>query len=212
MTKDLIIWGGTGQAKVLSELIIGQSFRLVAIIDNRQIISPVPGILVLKGSLGLNEWLANRQNKNPLTAAVAIGGNKGADRLEIMNFFENLGIEVATLKHRTAFIAEDSSIGSGSQILANTSICTHVRLGKGVIVNTSASVDHDCIIKDGAHIGPGAKLAGEIVVGSRVFIGTGAVILPHLSIGDDAIVGAGAVVLRDVEPGAIVVGNPARPI
>lgn len=49
-----------------------------------------------------------------------------------------------------------------------------------------------------------------ITVGSRVFIGSGAIILPGVTIGNDCVIGAGAVVTRDVPPGTISVGNPAR--
>ena len=41
-------------------------------------------------------------------------------------------------------------------------------------------------------------------------IGAGAVLLPGVEIGADAFVAAGAVVTRDVPPGALVVGVPAR--
>jgi acetyltransferase-like isoleucine patch superfamily enzyme len=50
------------------------------------------------------------------------------------------------------------------------------------------------------------------VIGNRVWIGYGAIILPGLTIGEGAVVGAGAVVTKDVEPFAIVGGNPARKI
>ena len=45
-----------------------------------------------------------------------------------------------------------------------------------------------------------------------VSFGEGATILGGVRIGAGATVGAGAVVVRDVEPGATVVGNPARPL
>ena len=41
-------------------------------------------------------------------------------------------------------------------------------------------------------------------------IGAGAVVLPGVTLGRDALVGAGSVVLKDVPPGAVVAGNPAR--
>lgn len=53
-------------------------------------------------------------------------------------------------------------------------------------------------------------LKGDTVVGNDVWIGQNAVILPGVHISDGAIVGANSVVGRDVEPYAIVAGNPAR--
>jgi acetyltransferase-like isoleucine patch superfamily enzyme len=47
-------------------------------------------------------------------------------------------------------------------------------------------------------------------IGSRCFIGAHSILLPGVSIGDGSIVAAGSVVTRDVAPGSIVAGNPAR--
>lgn len=51
---------------------------------------------------------------------------------------------------------------------------------------------------------------GDIVIGNDVWIGQGATILSGVTIGDGAVIGAYSVVAKDVEPYAIVVGNPAR--
>ena len=58
----------------------------------------------------------------------------------------------------------------------------------------------------------GLEKALPVTLGNRVWIGGGAIILAGVTIGDGAVVGAGSVVTRDVAPGAIVVGNPARAI
>lgn len=63
-------------------------------------------------------------------------------------------------------------------------------------------------IGDHDYTGPGRNL--QIVVGDDVWVGFGAVVLTGVTIGRGAIVAAGSVVTKDVEPYAIVAGNPAR--
>ena len=81
-----------------------------------------------------------------------------------------------------------------------------------MIVNTNATVDHDCVLSDGVHVAPGAVLAGAVSVGCGSLIGIGARVLPGVEIGERATVGAGAVVITTVEPGTTVAGVPARVI
>jgi chloramphenicol O-acetyltransferase type B len=58
----------------------------------------------------------------------------------------------------------------------------------------------------------GYKPAGDTVIGNDVWIGSEAVIMPGVKVGDGAVIGTRALVTRDVEPYAIVGGNPARNI
>lgn len=51
---------------------------------------------------------------------------------------------------------------------------------------------------------------GDVVIGNDVWIGDGALILSGVTIGDGAVIGARSVVSKDVEPYALVAGNPAR--
>jgi maltose O-acetyltransferase len=57
-----------------------------------------------------------------------------------------------------------------------------------------------------------AKLeaASPIAIGDNVWLGGGAIVLPGVTIGDNSVIGAGAVVTKDVPPGVVAVGNPAR--
>lgn len=63
-----------------------------------------------------------------------------------------------------------------------------------------------------AHLPPSAATRGDIVIGNDVWVGRGAMILSGVKIGDGAVIAARAVISRDVEPYAIVGGNPAKHI
>jgi sugar O-acyltransferase (sialic acid O-acetyltransferase NeuD family) len=204
MKQALIIWGGTGNFKVLCEL-LEEDYQIMGYFDNNPAVSgEYRGIPCLGG------WDAFLAWPEKPAFIVSIGPGGGMVRLDIHEAIKQRGLQPITAIHRTAFVAGNAVIGEGSQVYAQAAVCVDVQVGKCCIVNTRASVDHECIIGDGATIGPGAVLAGLVRVGKNADIYTGAVILPRVSIGDDAIVGAGAVVLKDVPPGAVVVGNPAR--
>jgi sugar O-acyltransferase (sialic acid O-acetyltransferase NeuD family) len=209
---EIIFWGGTGQARVLAEALRDSPVRIAAVIDNRDIPSPLPGVPLFVGAAGLKRFLASRASSLPLHYAMAIGGDRGRDRIEIGDMLSELGLSPMTIVHPRAFVAADTALGDGCQVLAGAQLGTANSLGRQVIVNIGAIASHGCMIGDGVHLGPGAVLCGEVEIGPRVFVGANATVLPRLRLGEGAVVGAGAVVTKDVEPGVTVAGNPARPL
>ncbi len=121
-------------------------------------------------------------------------------------------------------IRESNTIGNDVSIGTLSVVEHHVRIGDGVRIHTQAFIPEFSVLEAGCWIGPnvvltnakypaspGAKssLHGPVVrAGAR--IGANATVLPGVEIGANAVVGAGAVVVRNVPPGAVVVGNPAR--
>jgi sugar O-acyltransferase (sialic acid O-acetyltransferase NeuD family) len=204
---DVIVWGASGQAKVLNECLFGTDIRIVATFDNGRVTPPLPGIPIFIGEEGFHVWRKSYRSSDKLYFLVAVGGH---DRLKLHDWLVEEGFLPLTVIHRAAYVAVNATVGAGCQILAHATVCAEARLERSVIINTAASVDHECQIGAGAHIGPGVRLAGAVSVGEQVFIGTGAVILPKLRIGANATVAAGAVVVRDVPAGATVMGTPAR--
>lgn len=59
---------------------------------------------------------------------------------------------------------------------------------------------------------PSLQKFGPVVIKDNCFIGLGAIIMGNVTVGPDSVVGAGAVVTKDVAPGTVVGGNPARPL
>jgi maltose O-acetyltransferase len=106
----------------------------------------------------------------------------------------------------------------------------HIRLGARVFINYDAvMLDVAAItVGDDTLIGPNVQLltpthpldaelrrakweaAKPIAIGRNVWLGGGVIVCPGVTIGDDTVVGAGAVVTKDLPPGVVAVGNPAR--
>lgn len=206
----VIFWGATGQAKVLRDALSNTGWQLVALFDNRDIPSPFADVPIFHGEAGFVAWEHGYSGASSVRACVAIAGMHGEERLDRMRWLEKRGYAPFNIVHSRAFVARDTRIGSGCQVLAMSAVCAGVSLGDAVIVNTNASVDHDCVIGNGVHIAPGATIAGEVIVENFAFIGSGATILPRVHIGSHAVIGAGAVVTRDVSPAETVIGNPAQ--
>jgi len=137
---------------------------------------------------------------------IAIGNNQNRKKIA-----EKLGnVEYLTVISETSIISGNSEIDQGSQILHGAVIQIGTKIGKHCIVNTAASIDHDCILEDFTFVGPNATLCGGVKIGEGSFIGAGATILPYVKIGKNCMIGAGSVVTKDMPDNITAYGNPAK--
>jgi len=109
-----------------------------------------------------------------------------------------------------------ASVGAVCKLQSHTFVCEGVTIGDGVFVGHGVTFVND---KHPRATDAAGELKGggdwellRTVVEDGASIGSGATILGGLRIGAGATVGAGAVVTRDVPPGQVVAGNPARAI
>ncbi|MGO1316326.1 MAG: serine O-acetyltransferase EpsC [Cellulomonadaceae bacterium] len=84
--------------------------------------------------------------------------------------------------------------------------------GMGVVIGQTAVVGDDVVLFHGVTLGGRSMSHGKRhpTLGDRVVVGAGAKVLGAVWIGDDVQIGANAVVVRDVPPGSVAVGVPAR--
>ena len=93
-------------------------------------------------------------------------------------------------------------IGSG----ANISCFKQIRIGNGVAIGDRVTIRDS----DSHQITGGRDITVPISIGDKVWIGMNVSILKGVNIGDGAVVAAGSIVTKDVAPGTLVAGNPAR--
>ena len=96
--------------------------------------------------------------------------------------------------------------------MAGTVINSGTNIGKGCIINTCSSVDHDCLIGDFVHVSVGSHICGTVCIEAETWIGAGAIVSNNINIFRDCIIGAGAVVIDDINESGTYVGVPAKEI
>lgn len=140
-------------------------------------------------------------------------GAKSIRYFLVKNFITSIGsnvnIETKATFDSNISVGDNSGIGVNAFIQGPTSIGKHVLMGPDVQIYTR---NHRYDRVDIPMYHQGETEIEEVKIGDDVWIGARSIILPGVHIGNGAVIGAGSIVTKDVEPYAIVGGNPAKVI
>ncbi|MDD2236520.1 MAG: acetyltransferase [Kiritimatiellae bacterium] len=188
--------GASGHAKVIVDIIRANGGEVVDLFDKNTAITSLMGIPVI------GEY-SSEQHRHPII--VSIGDNYTRKRVvrETKPVF-------GRACHPSAVIANSVVWDEGTVIMHRVVVQADTKIGKHCIINTAASVDHDCVLEDFVHVGPNCGVCGGVSIGEGTLLGVGCSVIPGIKVGKWCMIGAGSVIIRDVPDGATVVGNPGK--
>lgn len=201
MNTTLIIIGASGHGKVIADLAETlQQYKEIYFLDDDLQKKSCMGYQVIGTSADIDSYVTMAD------FAVAIGNAK--IREKILEGLLQSGANVPVLIHPNACVAKNVQIGVGTVVMAGSVIQADSHIGKGCIINTCSSVDHECVLEDYVHIAVGTHLAGAVQVGKSTWIGAGATVSNNIKICGDCMIGAGALVVRNVRESGTYIGVP----
>jgi UDP-perosamine 4-acetyltransferase len=204
--QGVVVVGASGHAKVVIEILRAMGEEVDFCVGNEASPATCLGVSVLKGDAHLERLRERGYHR----VFVAVGSN--AVRARLGEAVQRLGFELVNAISPQALISPTARIGKGVAVMAGAVINADSLIDDLVIVNTGATIDHDCHIGAAVHIAPQCGLAGNVTVGEGSFLGIGCKVIPRVSIGTGVTVGAGGVVVNPLPDGTLAVGVPARPV
>ena len=192
----MIIYGASGHAKVIIDIIKSVDKKIDFIVDDNP---------EIKSLLGF-EVSHQMPECSDQSIIFAIGNNHIRRRLAMKHD------EILTEKliHNSAIISGDSEINSGTVVMPKVIVNSSAKIGRHCILNTGCVIEHDVEIGDFVHVSPSATITGNVTIEEGTQVGAGATIIPGISIGKWVTIGAGTVVISDIPDYAVVVGNPGK--
>lgn len=205
MKNRLLIIGASGHGKVVADIAIKmENWKSIAFLDDDESIKSCMGLDIIGKTTDALKFI------DKADFFVAIGNN--ATREKIQEKLIIAGSSLVKLIHPSAIIGFKVEIGIGTVVMAGVVINSSSSIGKGCIINTCCSLDHDNVIEDYVHISPGVHTAGMVKIGKATWLGIGSIVINNLSIISGCKVGAGAVVVKNITEKGTYVGVPAKKV
>jgi sugar O-acyltransferase (sialic acid O-acetyltransferase NeuD family) len=116
----------------------------------------------------------------------------------------------ASVVHPNVEVPASCSVGAGSILLAGVVLTAAVTIGDHVVAMPHVTLTHDDVVADYATLCAGVTLGGQVQVGEAAYLGMASSVRERVAVGAEATLGMGAVLTRDLPPGEIWAGVPAR--
>lgn len=188
--EDIILVGFGGHAKSLADSIKrGNVYNIIGYTD-----------LEKKEEseyfyLGTDDVLKEYYFKGVKYAAIGLGYlGKGNIREVLYNKLKNIGYELPVIIDPSALVSNTAIIGEGTFIGKAATVNAYTKIGKGVIINTGAIIEHECDVDDFSHVAVSAVLCGNVKIGKASFVGANATVIQCIELDRNSIIPAGKII------------------
>lgn len=214
MNKKIIIYGGEGNGGVVASCIEDNrnhgdmEYKVYGFLND--FLKPsekINGYPVL-GNLNDTHKFLDDPNNYFVWAIHMIG--KGQLRENLFNKI-NLPIEkLATIIHKTAFVADNAILDPGVFVMSNSYIGPMAKIGYGTLIMANCLIGHNTEVGPLCHFSIGSITSSYVKIGKSSDIALGAKIIEKVTIGDYSVAGASSLVLKEIKSKEIHVGIPAQ--
>lgn len=119
---------------------------------------------------------------------------------------------IISLIDPSAWVSRTAELGRGCVLYPGCFVGVNAKIGDFVFCLSGAVINHDNTIERAVTMASKATMAGYVKVEADCYMGQSCTVRQALTIGRNSLVGMGAVVVKNVEPGSVMAGNPARKI
>jgi sugar O-acyltransferase (sialic acid O-acetyltransferase NeuD family) len=114
--------------------------------------------------------------------------------------------------HPAAVVSKYAEIGCGVIVQAHATLSSNTKVGDHTMVNIASALGHDAVLSEFASVMSFCDVTGGVYIGKGAYLATSVAIVPGVRVGEYAYICAGSVVFKDVNPRAVMIGNPAKQV
>lgn len=209
--KKVALIGSSGHSKSVIDVIQQEgALDIVGLIDDYKPVGETTLNIPIIGSTAdiLDLW----QQQKITGVIIAVGDNYTRWLISKKIISDCPSIEFYTTIHPKSTIAAGVCIGKGTVIMAGSIINAESKVGDFCIINTNASVDHDCTISNYSSLAPSVTTGGNCFIGECSSIGIGATLIHQVRVSKHCVIGAGSLVIKNTAPYTLNYGVPAKEI
>lgn len=203
--RPLVIFGAGGHAVSVANVALSVGYTVKHFVDKNKTGLDLLGISIIGD-------IAELDDLNSYCFGIAIGDNAARERIYNELQAKHANLDFPSLIHASATISSFTTIGDGTVVMPKAVVGPNSKVGRFCLVNTQASIDHDCVMLDFSSLAPGSVTGGAVQIGIRSAVSIGATIKHGLKIGNDSVVGANSYLNKDLPSNQVAYGTPAKQV